>query len=163
MEKPFCNLYYEGEAKNSGFPRLLPHMWHRSHNHNHFAKHFTKWLQLHQRSHFTRVATATVVLGTAETLPKGPCSLLGWLVADDWCWFVLREEYCWLVAGGWFVVREKYCWLVADKPSEKDTYFLVSRRGGPLALANCRWEEKWEGREGVILSLKKSKRRGLSI
>jgi hypothetical protein len=35
-----------------------------------------------------------------------------------WCWFVLREEYCWLVAGGWFDVREKYCWLVADKPSE---------------------------------------------
>jgi hypothetical protein len=34
-------------------------------------------------------------------------------------WFVVREEYCWLVAGGWFVVREKYCWLVADKPSEQ--------------------------------------------
>jgi hypothetical protein len=46
--------------------------------------------------------------------------LFGWLVADGWCWFVLREEYCWLVAGGWFVVREKYCWLVADKPSEQD-------------------------------------------
>jgi hypothetical protein len=41
-------------------------------------------------------------------------------VADGWCWFVLREEYCWLVAGGWFVVREKYCWVVADKPSEQD-------------------------------------------
>jgi hypothetical protein len=41
------------------------------------------------------------------------------LVADGWCWFVLREEYCWLVAGGWFVLREKYCWLVADKPSEQ--------------------------------------------
>jgi hypothetical protein len=27
-------------------------------------------------------------------------SLFGWLVADVWCWFVLREEYCWLVAGG---------------------------------------------------------------
>jgi hypothetical protein len=40
-------------------------------------------------------------------------------VADGWCWFVLREEYCWLVAGGWFVVREKYCWLVADKPIEQ--------------------------------------------
>jgi hypothetical protein len=40
-------------------------------------------------------------------------------VADGWCWFVLREKYCWLVAGGWFVVREKYCWLVADKPSEQ--------------------------------------------
>jgi hypothetical protein len=46
-------------------------------------------------------------------------SLFGWLVADGWCWFVLREEYCWLVAGGWFVVREKYCWLMADKPSEQ--------------------------------------------
>jgi hypothetical protein len=46
-------------------------------------------------------------------------SLFGWLVADGWCWFVLREGYCWLVAGGWFVVREKYCWLVADKPSEQ--------------------------------------------
>jgi hypothetical protein len=46
-------------------------------------------------------------------------SLFGWLVADGWCWFVLREEYCWLVAGGWFVQREKYCWLVADKPSEQ--------------------------------------------
>jgi hypothetical protein len=40
-------------------------------------------------------------------------------VADGWCWFILREEYCWLVAGGWFVLREKYCWLVADKPSEQ--------------------------------------------
>jgi hypothetical protein len=47
------------------------------------------------------------------------CSLFGWLVADGWCWFVLREEYCWLVAGDWFVLREKYCWLVADKPSEQ--------------------------------------------
>jgi hypothetical protein len=26
--------------------------------------------------------------------------LFAWLVADDWCWFVLREKYCWLVAGG---------------------------------------------------------------
>jgi hypothetical protein len=45
--------------------------------------------------------------------------LFVWLVADGWCWFVLREKYCWLVVGGWFVVREKYCWLVADKPSEQ--------------------------------------------
>jgi hypothetical protein len=27
-------------------------------------------------------------------------SLFGWLVADGWCWFVLREKYCWLVADG---------------------------------------------------------------
>jgi hypothetical protein len=46
-------------------------------------------------------------------------SLFVWLVADGWCWFVLREKYCWLVAGGWFVLREKYCWLVADKPNEQ--------------------------------------------
>jgi hypothetical protein len=36
-----------------------------------------------------------------------------------WCWFVVREKYCWLVDGGWFVLREKYCWLVADKPNEQ--------------------------------------------
>jgi hypothetical protein len=40
-------------------------------------------------------------------------------VADGWCWFVLREKYCWLVVDGWFVLREKYCWLVADKPNEQ--------------------------------------------
>jgi hypothetical protein len=33
---------------------------------------------------------------------------------------LLREKYCWLVAGGWFIPREKYCWLVTDKPSEQD-------------------------------------------
>jgi hypothetical protein len=27
-----------------------------------------------------------------------------WLVADGWCWFVLREKYCWLVAGGWWLM-----------------------------------------------------------
>jgi hypothetical protein len=45
-------------------------------------------------------------------------SVFVWLVADGWCRFVLREKYCWLIAGGWFVLREKYCWLVADKPNE---------------------------------------------
>jgi hypothetical protein len=50
-----------------------------------------------------------------------------WLVPDGWCWFVLREKYCWLVADGWFVLREKYCWLVADKPSERgvDLHYFV--------------------------------------
>jgi hypothetical protein len=50
---------------------------------------------------------------------SAPQSLFAWLVADGWCWFVLRKKYCWLIVGGWFVVREKYCWLVADKPSEQ--------------------------------------------
>jgi hypothetical protein len=53
-------------------------------------------------------------------------------VADGWCWFVLREEYCWLVAAGcWFVLREKYCWLVADKPSEQAEIRLVVMRLHP--------------------------------
>jgi hypothetical protein len=46
-------------------------------------------------------------------------------VADGWCWFVLREKYCWLVAGGWFLLREKHCWLVADKPSEQAAGFIL--------------------------------------
>jgi hypothetical protein len=47
-------------------------------------------------------------------------------VADGWCWFVLREKYCWLIIGGWFVLREKYCWLVADKPSEQaESYIYI--------------------------------------
>jgi hypothetical protein len=59
-------------------------------------------------------------------------SLFGWLVADGWCWFVLREEYCWLVAGGWFVLREKYCWLVADKSRERgvNSFPPLHHRGG---------------------------------
>jgi hypothetical protein len=40
-------------------------------------------------------------------------------VADGWCWFIVRDKYCWLVASGWFVMREKYCWLVAHKPNQQ--------------------------------------------
>jgi hypothetical protein len=50
-------------------------------------------------------------------------------VADGWCWFVLREKYCWLVSGGWFVVGEKYCWLVTDKPSEQAVTLETLFRG----------------------------------
>jgi hypothetical protein len=46
--------------------------------------------------------------------PRKIYSLFVWLVADGWCWFVLREKYCWLVAGGWFVLREKYWWLISQ-------------------------------------------------
>jgi hypothetical protein len=61
--------------------------------------------------------------GYLSSLQK-PGSLFGWLVADGWCWFVLREECCWLVADGCFVLREKYCWLLADKPNEQAVYPL---------------------------------------
>jgi hypothetical protein len=59
-------------------------------------------------------------------------------VADGWCWFVLREKYCWLVAEGWFVLREKYYWLVADKTSEQ---------GGSHILVNISWKKLGFGRE----------------
>jgi hypothetical protein len=52
-------------------------------------------------------------------------SMFVWLVADGWCWFVLREKYGCLVAAGWFVLRENYCWLVADKPSEQGVYQMA--------------------------------------
>jgi hypothetical protein len=47
-------------------------------------------------------------------------------MADGWCWFVLREKYCWLVGDGWFILRENYCWLVADKPNEQSFVWLIS-------------------------------------
>jgi hypothetical protein len=39
------------------------------------------------------------VRASGGKLPTGndAFSLFVWLVADDWCWFVLREKYCWLV------------------------------------------------------------------
>jgi hypothetical protein len=58
----------------------------------------------------------------------------------DWWLMVgaglLREKYCWLVAGGWFVVREKYCWLVADKPSEQGVDLIRKSRGGHSVLTD---------------------------
>jgi hypothetical protein len=65
-------------------------------------------------------------------------SLFVWLVVDGWC-FILREKYCWLVAGGWFVLREKYCWLVVDKPSEQTVQLLVLPR-----LKDCQCIFSWE-------------------
>jgi hypothetical protein len=73
-------------------------------------------------------------------------SLFVWLVADGCCWFVLREKYCWLVAGGWFALREKYCWLVADKPSEQadNLHFITILISGwqrvtTFFTSNCGW------------------------
>jgi hypothetical protein len=46
-------------------------------------------------------------------LKQGIISLFGWPVVDGWCWFVLREEYCWLVAGGRWLVRSERKVLLA--------------------------------------------------
>jgi hypothetical protein len=39
-----------------------------------------------------------------------------WLVIDGWCWFVMREKYCWLITSGWFVLRENTAgwWLISQ-------------------------------------------------
>jgi hypothetical protein len=75
-------------------------------------------------------------------------SLFVWLVADGWCWFVLREKYCWLIVGDWFILREKYCWLVADKPSEQGAMtmevlalkegLILARQSGTLKVCENR-------------------------
>jgi hypothetical protein len=69
------------------------------------------------------------------------CSVGWWLMADGWCWFVLRKKYCWLVTGSWFVVREKYWWLSQARRGEEGRgsgehipcrlpwYLLPSREG----------------------------------
>jgi hypothetical protein len=63
-------------------------------------------------------------------------SLFVWLVADDWCWFVLREEYCWLVAGDWFVLREKYsCWWLISLANGVVTCVTIFFAGSLLALS----------------------------
>jgi hypothetical protein len=47
--------------------------------------------------------------GSWVTFSLSGLSLFGWLMADDWCWFVLREEYCWLVLADcwWLVCSER--------------------------------------------------------
>jgi hypothetical protein len=74
-------------------------------------------------------------------------------VADGWCWFVLREEYCWLVAGGWFVLREKYCWLVADKPSEQGAYSMSNIKKSFLNLTETDKQFHREERASLIYYL----------
>jgi hypothetical protein len=93
------------------------------------------------------------------SLAKGFCSvsntptiitsLFGWLVGDGWCWFVLREEYCWLVVGGWFVPREKYCWLVADKPSEQ----AVHRHKVFCSISNTPTIITWSFESNIVTML----------
>jgi hypothetical protein len=46
-------------------------------------------------------------MGILSILKQRMISLFGWLVVDGWRWFVLREEYCWLVAGGRWPVRSE--------------------------------------------------------
>jgi hypothetical protein len=61
-------------------------------------------------------------------------------VTDGWCWFVLREKYCWLV-----VVREKYCWLVADKPNENEKkYFADQFEKTAYTLPYTQMKLSWE-------------------
>jgi hypothetical protein len=71
-------------------------------------------------------------------------SLFVWLVADSWCWFVLREKYCWLVVGDWFSQREKSTSVFLDairvqrlprRCSVKTTILFEGGRGGEEVFA----------------------------
>jgi hypothetical protein len=57
----------------------------------------------------TPPSVATLSRALLNQAPRTKTSLFGWLVADGWCWFVLREEYCWLVLAGcwWMVCSER--------------------------------------------------------
>jgi hypothetical protein len=52
---------------------------------------------------FSQNKSALATMGKKRLCPvMGRARAIGlfvWLVADGWCWFVLREKYCWLVAG----------------------------------------------------------------
>jgi hypothetical protein len=62
--------------------------------------------------HFHQLNGASVpslpTRGWARFSPENSTSLFGWLVADGWCWFVMREKYRWLVAAGcWWLIRSE--------------------------------------------------------
>jgi hypothetical protein len=59
--------------------------------------------------------------GTIATLHPRPVRLA---VADGWCWYVLREKYCWLIVGDWFVLREKYWWLISQTKRAIEAFLI---------------------------------------
>ena len=46
-------------------------------------------------------------------------------VTGGWCWFAVREKYCWLAGGWcWFGMRENYCcWKPAEHSSFSKVYY----------------------------------------
>jgi hypothetical protein len=46
-----------------------------------------------------------------------------WLVTDGWCWFVLREKYCWLVAG-LFWENSTAAWCLISQ-ANRVSYFIL--------------------------------------
>jgi hypothetical protein len=42
---------------------------------------------------FISMKVGETVAATTRVERQRPCSLFVWLVADGWCWFVLREKY----------------------------------------------------------------------
>jgi hypothetical protein len=71
--------------------------------------------RLHEKArglHVAAGAGAALLLPAWLHPPTG--SLFGRLMADGWCWFVPREEYCWLVMTGcWWLIRSERKVLLA--------------------------------------------------
>jgi hypothetical protein len=74
--------------------------------------HAQKFHKFHKRKSLTQNEPHILWMSLGFTLAI--ISLFGWLVADGRCWFVMREEYCWLVAAGcWWLVRSERKVLLA--------------------------------------------------
>jgi hypothetical protein len=60
----------------------------------------------------------------------------GWLVADGWCWFVVREKYYWLVGGWWLVLNwcERKALLTGWEPASRTRPLFLPNVACMLAL-----------------------------
>jgi hypothetical protein len=65
-----------------------------------------------RRTPFRARATAGGTPGKRRGAVTGAGSLFGWLVADGWCWFVLRES----TAGWWLISRANRLWVFSAPP-----------------------------------------------
>ena len=68
-----------------------------------------------------------------ESCRDHPC-----LAGCGWCWFAVRQKYCWLAGGWcWFDVREKHCcWLPAEQS-------VPWQKLSPLHGARPSWLDAW--------------------
>jgi hypothetical protein len=87
--------------------------------------------EMKRRTHSSSSVYAVLLLSKAPSRTRGrrkrkrlmppatargeqSAALLPVRLAGGWCWFVLREEYCWLVAAGcWWLIRSERKVLLA--------------------------------------------------
>jgi hypothetical protein len=90
FSKPFC---IETDASNRGVGAVLLQQGHP-------LAFISKPFGPHTQGLSTYEKEYMAILAAIEHWRSYLHSLFGWLVADGWCWFILREKYCWLVTDG---------------------------------------------------------------